>query len=101
LHFFAFFFKNNCIFKLHALLDIFAVDYTLNNNNFEISYCFLNITNSLRLFFKLYCSNFVPMPSLYFFFSSANWLEREIWDLFGIKFFLHHDLRRILTDMVS
>ena len=90
LHFFVIFFKNSVIFKLAMLIDIFAVDYSLNfSKNFEITYCFLNLSSSLRFFFKVYSSLTMPIPSLYYYFSSANWLEREVWDLFGIKFFLH------------
>jgi NADH:ubiquinone oxidoreductase subunit C len=80
-------------------MDIFAVDYSLESNNgLEISYCFLSVYNSIRIFLKTFVISNSSVPSLSSFYKSSNWLEREVWDFFGTKFSLHPDLRRILTD---
>jgi len=79
LNFFVVFLKNNLIFKISMLLDISVVDYSLTSSkSFELTYCFLNISSSLRYFFKTFSFFLLPIFSLSFYFSSANWLEREI-----------------------
>jgi len=85
-------------FGLEQLLDIFAVDYPFKKKRFEINYIFLNIKSIIRLVFKVALFKDFPIFSLTKYFKSANWLEREVWDMFGIFFFEHPDLRRILTD---
>lgn len=91
----------NCsFFKLDSLMDIFCVDYVSNRfiSRFLISYSFWNINSGFRIFFRLFTNIFGSIFSLNTFFFNANWFEREIWDLFGLKFLFNFDLRRILTD---
>jgi len=76
-------------------MDIFAVDKL---NRIEVNYCLLSIEYNFRCFLKLFCYNFNPIFTISNFFASASWLEREIFDLFGIVFIFHKNLRRILTD---
>ena len=85
-----------CQFKL--LIDICGIDFIQNNNDrFEINYNLLSIKYWIRFHIKINISEFTAIPSVIKIFKSANWLEREVWDMFGI-FFYHPDLRRILTD---
>lgn len=83
-------------FLFRALMDITAVDHPHRKNRFELVYNFLSITFNLRIILKL--NVMLSAPSLETSFRSANWLEREVWDLFGVIFLGHSDLRRILTD---
>jgi NADH/F420H2 dehydrogenase subunit C len=100
--------KNNYIFELISSLkdntsiqakilgDICVIDYPAKNERFEVNYNLLSVKYNLRLFVKTYTQAYVP--SLVPLFNSANWIERECWDMFGIFFLNHPDLRRILTD---
>lgn len=92
------FLKNhsNCQFK--QLMDVTAIDYPNRSNRFELMYNFLSVSKSVRLIVKSTVAENKPVNSLSALYSSAVWLEREVWDLFGIFFYLHPDLRRILTD---
>lgn len=93
------FFKNNTIACFNSLLDITVVDYILSNNfRFELTYIFWNIFYEIRIGIKLLISGLVPIYSISNFFNSSSWLEREIWDMFGVRFIFHVGLRRILTD---
>jgi NADH dehydrogenase (ubiquinone) Fe-S protein 3 len=90
--------------KLHTftqtkiLTSISAVDYPEIEKRFEISYELLSLIYNQRLRIKTYVDEFSFLTSIVEVFSSANWWEREIWDMFGILFLNHPDLRRILTD---
>ena len=81
-----------------VLVDICAVDYPDRKNRFEIVYQLLSISLNLRMKLKLQVKEDEPVESLSNIYPCANWYEREIWDLFGISFENHPDLRRILTD---
>ena len=87
----------NCQFKF--LMDICGIDNLEKyENRFEISYNLLSIRYIIRVHVKLHINEFVPVHSVMKIFKSANWYEREIWDMYGIFFKNHKDLRRILTD---
>jgi NADH/F420H2 dehydrogenase subunit C len=94
-----FFFKNNIICQFKILIDICGVDYIQNKKNrFEINYNLLSIKYWSRIHIKIKANEFNAIPSLIKIYKNANWYEREVWDMFGIFFKNHKDLRRILTD---
>jgi NADH-quinone oxidoreductase subunit C len=86
----------NCQFKL--LVDVCGVDRPQREERFDVVYNLLSLTQNNRIRVKVTVGEDVPVPSATRVFSSANWWEREAWDLFGIPFSDHPDLRRILTD---
>jgi len=86
----------NCQFK--QLVDVTAVDYPDRESRFEVVYNLLSFKHNHRVRVKLATDEARPVPSAVAIFSSANWFEREVWDLFGVFFSDHPDLRRILTD---
>lgn len=75
---FAAFLKNNCFFRCHALLDIFATDFPSRENRFEITYVFLSTSNNERVYIRIYVGEKGRVPSISHIFPSANWLEREV-----------------------
>ena len=87
---------DKCLFT--QLSDITAVDYINNNKRFEIVYIFLSHVNNIRLVIKVFLNEGESISSICDIFNSANWYERECYDLFGIIFDTHPDLRRIMTD---
>jgi len=86
----------NCLFKL--LVDLFAVDYPTKENRFELIYCLLSTKYNSRIKIKTFVDELTPVESIVDLYQSANWLEREVWDMNGIYIEQHPDLRRILTD---
>ncbi len=86
----------SCQFK--QLVDICGVDYPDREQRFEVVYNLLSLTHNNRIRVKLATDEQSPVPSVTGVFSTANWFEREAWDLYGIYFADHPDLRRILTD---
>ena len=86
----------NCQFKM--LMELCGVDYPERENRFDIVYCLLSLTLNQRIRVKTQTNVDMAVPSVAGIFSSANWWEREAWDLFGIYFSDHPDLRRILSD---
>ncbi len=94
-----FFLKYNLMSQFKILIDICGIDFIQNSNNrFEISYNILSIKYWVRFHIKIKITEFTAVPSIIRIFKNANWYEREIWDMFGIFFKNHKDLRRILTD---
>jgi NADH-quinone oxidoreductase subunit C len=87
---------SNCQFKL--LMDVCGVDYPDRDERFEVVYNLLSLTHNQRVRIKLSCDADTPVPSATDVFSSAGWWEREAWDMYGVYFSGHPDLRRILTD---
>jgi len=93
------FLKYNSISQLSSLNDIVAVDKFINfKHRFEITYVLWNITYEYKVNIKLFLQNQNTVISLNNLYSSSVWLEREVWDMFGIRFLFHIDLRNILTD---
>lgn len=85
-----------CLFK--QLVDITAVDYPEREERFDLIYNLLSLRHNLRLRVRVSAGEEMPVPSCYGVFHAAFWLEREVWDMYGISFSNHPDLRRILTD---
>ena len=90
--------KTNANTKFKQLIDITAVDYPENQKRFKMVYLFLSHELNQRIILSFYINENQQIPSLTKIFPSANWMEREIFDMYGIKFTDHPDLRRILTD---
>ena len=85
-------------FKFRQLIDIAAIDFPNDEKRFELVYLLLSIENNVRLKISIKFETNEKIPSIVKIFPSANWMEREIFDMYGIKFINHPDLRRILTD---
>jgi len=92
------FLKNNNEIKFKQLIDITAVDYPENERRFKIVYLLLSHEFNSRIIVSFYINENEIVTSLTSVFPSANWMEREVFDMYGIKFKDHPDLRRILTD---
>ena len=86
----------NCQFK--QLTDITAVDFPDRERRFEIVYNLLSLTHNLRIRIKVPADEDSQVPSATAVFSAALWFEREVWDMYGLFFMDHPDLRRILSD---
>ena len=90
--------KTNKNTKFRQLIDITAIDYPENQKRFKLVYLFLSHELNHRIVLSYFINETDQIPSLTNIFPSANWMEREIFDMYGIKFSNHPDLRRILTD---
>lgn len=80
------------------LIDVTAVDWPAKPDRFEVVYQLLSLPFNCRATVKITTDEDTPVPSVTSVFSSAGWLEREVWDMYGIVFEGNADLRRILTD---
>ena len=85
-----------CLFTV--LVDLCGVDYPEHERRFEVVYNLLSLKHNRRIRVKVLTDETTPVPSVAGVFSAAGWFEREAWDLYGIFFSDHPDLRRILTD---
>jgi NADH-quinone oxidoreductase subunit C len=92
------FLKSNEKCKFRQLIDIAGVDYPENEKRFELIYLFLSHEYNLRIKLLIKFQINQTIVSLTKIFPSANWMEREVFDMYGVKFKNHPDLRRILTD---
>ena len=92
------FLKTNKDTKFKQLIDITAVDYPENSKRFKMVYLFLSHQFNQRIVISSLINENEVVPSLTKIFPSANWMEREVFDMYGVKFKDHPDLRRILTD---
>tara|TARA_B100001029_G_C14958795_1_gene393170 strand:- start:229 stop:828 length:600 start_codon:yes stop_codon:yes gene_type:complete len=92
------FLKSDIKCKFKQLIDIFAVDYPNNEKRFKIYYLLLSHEYNLRIKISSSLNIDEKIPSITKIYPSANWMEREVFDMYGIKFKNHPDLRRILTD---
>ena len=92
------FVKSNNTCKFRQLIDIVGVDYPSEEKRFRLIYLLLSHENNLRIKISINFEMSNQIPSITKIFPSANWMEREVFDMYGIKFKNHPDLRRILTD---
>ena len=94
----ALFIKSNENTKFRQLIDVTVVDYPENTQRFKIIYLFLSHEYNQRIILSYFISENEVIPSLTAIYPAANWMEREVFDMYGVKFKDHPDLRRILTD---
>ena len=92
------FLKTNEQCKFKQLIDIVAADYLGDDQRFRIYYLLLSHEKNLRIKVSINLSIDEKVPSIVKLYPSSNWMEREVFDMYGIKFKNHPDLRRILTD---
>ena len=85
-----------CLFKM--LVDLTAVDYPERHERFEVVYNLLSLRHNRRVRLKIAVEDGSSVPSIARILGAASWYEREVWDMFGIPFSGHPDMRRILTD---
>lgn len=81
-----------------SLMDIWGSDYPHRNYRFEVNFLILNLSLPYRLIIRVSTNEYIPVSTISDLYSSAGWLEREVWDMYGVYFSGHKDLRRILTD---
>ncbi|HUT48059.1 MAG TPA: NADH-quinone oxidoreductase subunit C [Alphaproteobacteria bacterium] len=87
---------SNCQFKV--LVDVTAVDFPERDERFEVVYNLLSVSLNQRIRIKVATDETTPVPSVTSIYSTAAWFEREVWDMYGVLFTDHPDLRRLLTD---
>jgi len=92
------FIKSNENTKFRQLIDVTVVDYPENIQRFKMVYLFLSHEFNQRIILSYLISESEVIPSLTTIYPAANWMEREVFDMYGVKFKDHPDLRRILTD---
>ncbi|KEJ97990.1 NADH-quinone oxidoreductase subunit C [Pseudosulfitobacter pseudonitzschiae] len=92
------FLKNDATCRFSSLVDITAVDYTGRAKRFDVVYHFLSMYQNQRIRLRVSVREDAMVPSITSVHPSADWFEREVFDMFGILFSGHPDLRRILTD---
>ena len=92
------FIKSNEDTKFRQLMDVTVVDYPENTQRFKVVYLFLSHEFNQRIILSYLISENEVIPSLTPIYPAANWMEREVFDMYGVKFKNHPDLRRILTD---
>jgi NADH dehydrogenase (ubiquinone) Fe-S protein 3 len=92
------FLKYHTAAEFTMISDITAVDYPTRDARFEVVYNMLSVRHNARIRVKTYADEATPVPSLCSLYDGANWYEREVYDLFGVFFVGHPDLRRIMTD---
>ena len=90
--------KNNELFSFDQLIDITAIDYPSREKRFELIYIFLSMTKNKRIVLRTSIEENDNLDSIINIYKASDWYERECYDLFGINFNNHPDLRRIMTD---
>ena len=90
--------KKSILYQFSLLTAISGVDYYNNKYRFNVTYELLSLVYNTRVRVKVFLTEIDSVPSVVSIFRNANWWEREVWDLYGIFFSNHPDLRRILTD---
>ncbi|MFN7186113.1 MAG: NADH-quinone oxidoreductase subunit C [Alphaproteobacteria bacterium] len=92
------FLRDDARTRCEQLMDVCGVDYPARQLRFEVVYNLLSVTKNHRIRVKLATDEASPVPSVSGVYPSAGWFEREVWDMYGVFFDGHPDLRRILTD---
>ena len=92
------FLKEDRNLQYNQLIDLTAIDYPSRKNRFEVVYILLSMTQNKRVIIKTSLKEDENIESITSIYKAADWYERECYDLFGIKFLNHPDLRRIMTD---
>ena len=93
-----YFLKNHSNARFRILVDVCGVDYPSRKQRFEVVYNLLSVQFNARIRIKTSVDEITPLNSVVSIYPSAGWWEREVWDMFGVYFSNHPDLRRILTD---
>lgn len=93
-----FFLKHHSQSQFRLLTDICGVDYPEKKKRFEVSYVLLSVLYNVRIVVTTSVDEITPIESVTSIYNCADWLEREVWDMLGVFFVNHKDLRRILTD---
>ncbi|KAJ9133077.1 hypothetical protein NKR23_g10959 [Pleurostoma richardsiae] len=92
------FLKYNTSAEFTQVSDITACDFPTRDQRFEVVYNLVSVRHNARIRVKTYADEAAPVPSITGLFDGANWYEREVYDMFGVFFVGHPDLRRIMTD---
>ena len=92
------FLRDDPICKFSSLIDICGVDYPARSRRFDVVYHMLSMAHNTRIRIKITTDETVPVQTITSLFPNANWYEREAFDMYGILFNEHPDLRRLLTD---
>ncbi len=92
------FLRDDAECKFLCLIDLCGVDYPERAKRFEIVYHLLSLHENQRIRVKLEADDETPVPSIISVFPAADWYEREVFDMYGVSFSGHPDMRRILTD---
>lgn len=92
------FLRNNHNAQFGVLVDITAMDVPARPYRFEVVYNLLSLRYNSRVRVRTYTDELTPVSSICDLYQAANWYEREVWDMYGVFFSDHPDLRRILTD---
>jgi NADH-quinone oxidoreductase subunit C len=92
------FLRDNTGCQCQQLIDVCGADYPNRPLRFDVVYHLLSLTHNQRVRVKIQTDEDTPVPSVNEVYGSASWFERECWDLYGVMFTGHPDLRRILTD---
>ncbi|HEC00764.1 MAG: NADH-quinone oxidoreductase subunit C [Emcibacter sp.] len=90
--------RDEALFKFAQLTDICGVDYPERARRFDVVYHLLSLKHNIRVRIKILADDETPVPSVTDVYPAANWYEREVWDMYGVMFDGHPDLRRLLTD---
>jgi NADH-quinone oxidoreductase subunit C len=92
------FLKTDAQCHFEQLQAVTAADYPQDEKRFEVVYLLLSLKYNRRVIVKIRTDEATPVPTVTSIYATANWYEREVWDMYGVKFSGHPDLRRILTD---
>ena len=85
-------------YRFHQLIDVCGADYPKRALRFDVVYHLLSLTQNIRLRVKVQTDEVLPVPSIRSVYPNADWYEREAFDMYGMLFSNHPDLRRLLTD---